>query len=256
MNPFAKLAMAASYTTACPYLRKPENEQDLTGLAKYLPTVGAGIGAILALESQGLFLSNANPLLSGAVLVISWIAITGGIHMDGLMDTADGIFSHRNQARMLDIMKDSRVGNFGALAGLCVVLLKLTALASLPQTITIATLLLVPAWSRWTTIIAIGGHPYLRQEGMGKIWHDSTHMPIDLLIAALVPILITIAVCYGLQDTRLALIPILTVVSGLTGISTIQRILGGQTGDTYGAVSEIAESGGLLLTALLLSTIQ
>lgn len=251
MNPVKKFALTAACVTRLPLCSLPEadDSETMAGLSKYLPAVGLLVGAILFGLSALLDLIKAEPLLSAAVLTVAWLLLTGGIHFDGLMDTADGIFSHRDQKRMLEIMADSRVGNFGAMAGWCVLLLKFAALGSLATSSLAGVLLVVPAWARWCETYAIGAFPYLRREGMGKVWHDTTRFPRDLILSSIIPLAATVWLQH--QGWCLAApAAIATIACGLAAMHWLKRILGGQTGDTYGATVELAEAGALLLIAL------
>ncbi|NJL73173.1 MAG: adenosylcobinamide-GDP ribazoletransferase, partial [Candidatus Competibacteraceae bacterium] len=78
------------------------------------------------------------------LLAVLWLLLTGGLHMDGLMDTADGIFSHQSRERMLEIMHDPRVGNFGVLSGVSVLLIKITGMAALSGSGLSTVLLIAP----------------------------------------------------------------------------------------------------------------
>ncbi|MBS1995749.1 MAG: adenosylcobinamide-GDP ribazoletransferase, partial [Cyanobacteria bacterium SZAS LIN-2] len=191
-HPLAQFALATSYITIIPLSRfikiegEPAvlgDEEILAGLAKYLPTVGALIGLPLCVMALllGLGESTANKsLLNAVILAIAWLVITGGLHFDGLMDTADGIFSHRSKERMLEIMQDSRVGNFGAISGICTFVLKVAAMAAMsPQALPLA-LFLTPMWARFAEVYAIAHYPYARPQGKGKVWHDTTKVPRDV----------------------------------------------------------------------------
>jgi cobalamin 5'-phosphate synthase/cobalamin synthase len=133
MTLVSRILATVAYVTCFPLARNANflNEESLSGLAKFLPVAGVIIGGSLAIVSLLLGLAQADKLLSAAILTVLWLLLTNGLHYDGLMDTADGIFSHQSRERMLEIMHDSRVGNFGALAGVCVFVLKFASLASL-----------------------------------------------------------------------------------------------------------------------------
>jgi adenosylcobinamide-GDP ribazoletransferase len=177
--------------------------------------------------------------------------MTGSLHMDGLMDAADGIFSHQSKERMLEIMHDSRVGNFGVLAGVSILILKIASLASMHGHILAASVFCIPIWSRWCETYAIGKFNYARQFGKGRVWHATTIFPIDLF-KAIAPAILGTAI--GVATTNAPMIVIAPVISTIAGgiISAhwFNKIIDGQTGDTYGAVVEIAETAGLLVTAL------
>ncbi len=251
MNFLKKFLLTTAFITRLPLHLSPEqpDEIDLSCLSAYLPAVGLFIGALLLACASALNALQAGTILSAAVLTVAWLLITGGIHFDGLMDTADGIFSHRDQKRMLEIMSDSRVGNFGAMTGWCTLLLKFAALTTLTWPLSAPVLLVVPAWARWCETYAIGAFPYLREQGMGKIWHDTTRFPQDIILASGSPFLAIIA-CQFLGWQMAALSAIFAVVSGMATSYWLNSIIKGQTGDTYGACVELSETGALLLTAL------
>jgi len=254
MNPLYRFGLAVSYVTCIPVCRLPADQEagELHGLSKYLPAVGLLIGALLLTIALGLRALQTNQLTAGAVLALSWLVITGGIHLDGLMDTADGVFSHREQERMLEIMADSRVGNFGAMTGFAVLIVKFASLSSLPFPALLPVLLLVPAWARWCETYAIAAFPYLREAGMGKVWHQTTRHPLDPLLAGMLPVLATAAV--WALGFRLSPLPAgFTILSGMGSAFYLVNILRGHTGDTYGAVVELAEAAALLLTALTIN---
>lgn len=252
MNPLKKFVLAASFVSCLPLCRLPEDPQGngMAGLTKYLPAAGILIGGLLVLVAWLLALARAESLILGAILSVCWLMLTGGIHFDGLMDTADGVLSHREPARMLEIMKDSRVGNFGAMAGFCVIVLKFASLASLPFPALAQALAIVPAWARWCESFTIGAFPYLRKAGMGKIWHDTTRFPQDLVIAALPPLALTAVAAY-LGWWYMVLSAVATLVPGLAAAAWLNQILQGHTGDSYGAVVELAETKALVILALL-----
>jgi cobalamin 5'-phosphate synthase/cobalamin synthase len=247
-----RLLLTASCVTAFPISARAHDTENLAGLSKYLPAVGLIIAGGLALIAWLCHLLDANHMVTGAVLTLGWLAMSGGIHLDGLMDTADGVLSHRSRERMLEIMQDSRVGNFGVMAGAAVLLIKFACLSAASLQATFMVALLVPAWARWTETLTIASFPYARVNGMGKVWRDTTRLPQDVILAAFIPTLATVAAAlYGGWQTAIFL-SVATVLSGYTAAYRIWRVLGGQTGDTYGAVVEISESGGLLLAAVLL----
>lgn len=247
-----KLAVTIAYVTCIPLARIEEEEagESLSGLAKFLPLAGAAIGLILLGTAKLLLLFHTSQLMLGTLLALVWLLITNGLHFDGLMDTADGIFSHTRRERMLEIMQDPRVGNFGVLAGVSVLLLKVVSLMTMPTVMLVPVLIVVPAASRWCETFAICAYSYAKPHGKGKIWHDSSSRR-DLLPSLLVPLGLVAALCaLGCSE---ALLPFaLTTISGIAAAVWLNRKLDGHTGDTYGAVVEIAESAGLTGSAILL----
>jgi adenosylcobinamide-GDP ribazoletransferase len=241
--------LTVAYITCFP-VAAPVDEESLTGLAPYLPIAGILIGACLVIAARALHYAQTDRLLSAGITTVLWLLLTNGLHFDGLMDTADGIFSHRSRERMLEIMQDPRVGNFGVLAGVSVLLLKFVCLQRLfVLPLYPVALILIPAWARWTETFAIGVFPYAKPEGKGKVWHDTMNHPAALFWAAVVPLLAVAVSCSQGCHQSLA-IAFATIVSGLSAAWWLDRKVGGHTGDTYGCVVELAELGGLLALAL------
>ena len=261
---FKKLAATISYVTSLSWIcrrcdkkeQDSDSNEDLTGLAKYLPYAGCVIGLFLAVLAWGVLRIShfEEHLLAGTLLATVWLIITGGLHMDGLMDTADGVYSHQTKERMLEIMQDSRVGNFGVLAGISILLLKIFSLAALAKNplILLSLLLFVPVAARFCDLFTIAFFNYAKKEGKGKIWHDSTNIPGDLIFG-LVPVVGLALFLSIYSHPTIVLIAFgSALVSGITLAFKLNSILGGQTGDTYGATVEISETGALLVSALLL----
>ncbi|MCI1822157.1 MAG: adenosylcobinamide-GDP ribazoletransferase [Megasphaera sp.] len=208
------------------------SDRDFGKAVIWFPIVGMMIGFFLSIVYMA-----ASYFLSGIylaiVVVAAWFYITGGLHADGYMDTADGIFSGQNRKRMLEIMKDSRVGANGVIAFVWLVLLKICFFAN--DESAVLTLIGVPTAARFGTLISIFGFPYARKTGLGRAFKEYAPkgaLPIGFTLS-LLPL-----VCSGWHYLFL-----LTAASVITFFSDIYilRKLGGLTGDTYGAVTEFTE---------------
>lgn len=124
----SNLAAAIAFYTCIPL---PAVETlDFRGVARLAPVVGLMIGGILGLVDAGLHQVGCGVLTRSALVVVSWIAITGGLHLDGAMDTADGL-AVQDPQRRLEVMADSATGAFGAMAAIALMLLKTAALSEL-----------------------------------------------------------------------------------------------------------------------------
>lgn len=204
------------------------------------PLVGGCIGLFLCLcwFAAGLALTG---FYRAVCVIIAWFLITGGLHADGFMDTADGLFSGRSRERMLEILKDSRVGSNGVMAFFFLALLKICFLANIEGPAVYAALLGIPVAARYGTLVSVLEFPYARPEGLGKAF--AAYAPPRTLalgfLAALPPVLIGGFLYLTLLGTAIAASLILNTY--------IVKHLGGVTGDTYGAVTESSE---LLLLGL------
>lgn len=218
------------------------NNLEFQRVACYAPLVGLIIGGILGLIDWGLHLVGIPVLTSSALLVGTWIALTGGLHLDGVMDAADGLAVQDPQKR-LEVMVDSATGAFGAMAAIALLLLKTAALADL-QGDRALVLMAACGWGRWGQQIAIAFYPYLKPTGKGKFHSAAISSNWDLLPGFL--LMLSLSVLSVLIDKTLLKLALITVIGGmaiayLTG-AWFDRQLGGHTGDTYGAVVEWTEA--------------
>ncbi|WP_339172016.1 adenosylcobinamide-GDP ribazoletransferase [Paenibacillus sp. FSL H7-0943] len=230
----------------------------------FYPMVGAAIGLCVAAGAAltGLLL----PAWPAAVLtLILWVGLTGGLHLDGWMDSADGLLSYRPRERALEIMKDSRVGAMGVLACVLLLLFKASLLAALIEGLAYyeLPLLLVPAvWSRWYMVRAMVRYPIARgDEGLAANFAGlaSSHERRALAVAALLSLAAAAAplalgaglAAWPLHLAAALLLPVAALACGTAAARRISSRLGGLTGDVYGALNELLEVV-LLLVLLLL----
>ena len=136
----------------------------LSGTTRYFPAIGVAVGAVGA----AVFWAASIVFPPGVAVILSLIAtvaLTGALHEDGLADTADGLGGGHSRERALEIMKDPRIGAFGALALMLMLLLKVAALSALPAAWVIAMLIAGHALSRWCAVLLIWRLPYARVDG-------------------------------------------------------------------------------------------
>src|SRR5713226_3811452 len=206
----------------------------------YFPLVGLLLACLLWFLV--LLLTPLVPQLAlAALLVVALVILTGGLHLDGLMDSCDGLFGGSTRERKLEIMNDSHVGSFGVLGGVCIVLLKFALLASINvHMLPLALLLALPS-ARWAMVLALRLFPAARPTGLGAAFHQVVTTK-RLVLTAIVAL--AIALVAG-QFTGLMVWATVTITTVALGF-LITRSLGGLTGDTYGAIEEMAEVAALL----------
>ncbi|MEN9217363.1 MAG: adenosylcobinamide-GDP ribazoletransferase [Gloeomargarita sp. HHBFW_bins_162] len=224
---------AVAFYTILPVPAEAEVQQ----VAMWAPLVGLLLGSVLSLVDV---LLTPMPLLPrSGVVVAAALWLTGGLHLDGVMDTADGL-AVTNSERRLEVMRDSRTGAYGVMAGCLVIVLKIIALASLPSH-RFWLLTAGMGWGRWGQVAAICFYPYLRAEGKGKIHHQ------EPLAWQWLPGLGLLLV-WGELWRRLTgdgMAPLFTGMGLLVALGVgfwLYRRFGGHTGDTYGAVVEWVET--------------
>lgn len=196
---------------------------------RWFPLIGLVIGLLLwAVQSLAAYFFP--PLLTGALIVLAWVALTGGLHLDGLADCCDGLLATTSRERRLEILRDPRVGSFGAL-GLILILLLKTLAAGMVMPVA---LLIAPVWARWLLLWA-ARQPQARPGGMGASFAAGVTPEVILVAGALPVLLLFFADWRGLVGVGLATLAML----GLVRLA--RNRIGGVTGDLYGLVVEVSE---------------
>ena len=251
LNQYRELVAALRFLSVLPapgstlLYNKDETAPRLVIGCEYFPFVGLLLAILLWLLV--LLFSRLLPQLAlSALVAVTLVILTGGLHLDGLMDTCDGLFGGRTRERKLEIMRDSRVGSFGVLGALCILLLKFALLASVPtHSLPLALLLALPT-ARWSMALAL--HVFLpaRPTGLGAAYHHAITTR-RLLITGLVALVIALLI-----GRLIGLIAWITgsLVALLIGLY-ITKNIGGVTGDSCGAIDEIVEVATLLILVML-----
>lgn len=238
------LFAALQFLTIIPVKRRfsPEEIGRSTG---YFPVVGIFIGLVLAGLNYllSLFLP---PAVVNILLIVSLVVLSGALHLDGLVDTCDGLASHKTPEERWQVMHDSRAGGFGIVGVVLLLLVKYISLNSVPQGLMMTTLILLPVVSRWAMVYAVFAYPYARPSGLGKMFKQGTGWP-QLAMATL----ITLAVAAALFQLAGLVIMLAIWVIVVAAAAYLKRKFAGLTGDTYGAINEAAEVCVLILVILL-----
>jgi adenosylcobinamide-GDP ribazoletransferase len=242
-NFVSSFVAAFAFLTRLPVGGGPLRDADLGRSVAFFPVVGLVLG--LVLTGLASLLAGVVPTTLAAVILVAILAaLTGGLHLDGVADVFDALGGGRgDRQRMLEIMRDSRIGAHGA-AALCLLLLAKTfAVASALEHHDLLALLMFPMLGRWAVTPTIVLHPYARQEGLGRAFHGEAR----LLHVATATILVAAAVAaLGLRFFTPAAGALL---AAMLFAFWLRWRLGGLTGDVYGATIELAE-----VVALTLST--
>lgn len=245
MQPFL---IALQFLTQFPVRFTTEPSKESIGRSIiYYPIVGLLIGLILT--ALGWLLSGFPPLITAALLLILWVSVTGGLHLDGLADSADAwVGGMGNQEKTLAIMKDPNCGPAGVVAIVLLLLLKFATLHTLLITNEWILLILATTFGRTILPLLFLTTPYVRSNGLGS--DLTTHMPRRLTIFVVSLTSVLILILAGI--TYLAVLIAIVVIFWMFRHMMIRRI-GGTTGDTAGALVEITETS-VLLSAILIST--
>jgi len=239
------LAAAVQFLTVLPPLaRRPFTPQELGRSVGWFPLVGALLGGLLA-GSDWLLGWAFPPLVTAALVLSAWVLCTGGLHLDGFLDSCDGLFGGHTPEARLRIMRDERAGAFAVIGGVLLLLLKYAALASTPERL--AALLAAPVVGRWGMAVAVIGFPYGRADGLGRAMKDHARWPqaaLASLIALGVGAGVTVIVPGGWR--ALLAMPLAAALIWVVARFVLRR-LPGLTGDIYGALCELLETMVLLL---------
>jgi adenosylcobinamide-GDP ribazoletransferase len=251
LNQYVEFAAAVRFLSLLPVpgsaqlFNKDESVPHIVVGCEYFPVVGMLLAFPLWLFT--FILTQLVPhLVLAALLVAALVILTGGLHLDGLMDTSDGLFGSSTRERKLEIMHDSRVGSFGVLAGICILLLKFALFASLKVSVLPLALLIALPSARWAMVVVLRVFPSARATGLGAAFHQAVTTK-RLLITGIISLVIVLIAgqLFGL---------IIWIVASVTSLLLgfwMTRSLGGLTGDTYGAIEEVTEGVALLLLVML-----
>ena len=210
--------------------------------ARYFPLVGllVGGGCAAVFWSASLVWSGWLPAL---LAIAAGVLITGAFHEDGLADTADGLGGGTTVAKRLTIMKDSRIGTYGALALGLTLAIKAAALATLPAGLGAWTLVAAHGAGRGASVLAMRALPYVGDAKVGK-WKPS---PADLSLAEVLTAVAVAGLPLALSPDGVVGLAILIGAILALAVSLIaRRLLGGYTGDVLGAIEQVFELGFVL----------
>lgn len=202
----------------------------------FAPVVGLIIGLIIAGIYFIVFDLCDKELPALIIAIVCEIILTSGLHLDGLADTFDGIFSNRSRQKIIEIMKDSRIGTTGALALILVIISKLGLLISIEKAKIVMYLLTMPVVSRMNYVWAAGITSYAKKTGLG-LGIVKTTGKREIIIASVIAVVLT---AVFLRFAALAVIPV-AIVFVFLFVTYVKKKIGGITGDIIGAVIELTE---------------
>lgn len=223
-----------SFFTRIPIGHKIEYNEDnfIRSLSLY-SLMGAVIGAILLILG---LIANVFQVkyASGLFLTISYTVITGGIHLDGAADSADGLFSGRTGERIFEIMSDSHIGSFGVLCLIFIVLSQFVLFSN----IGIFSCFIMPIVGRTSVIVGSWHKKYAKKTtGMGTAFIESINTKV-----LIINIFILVTSCIIVPNKIIMIIAsFITLVLAYLISNWIERKIGGMTGDTCGFITEVSQ---------------
>ncbi|MCB9495620.1 MAG: adenosylcobinamide-GDP ribazoletransferase [Fibrobacteria bacterium] len=243
-----------SLPTALNYLtifRMPRQRRyDLSRAVYWFPVVGLFIGGCLALSWWSLIRVAPIPV-AALVVVIEWVWLTGGMHLDGLANTSEALLSWRSRASMHAILANPHIGALGTIALVSVLASKVVTLQNLDPQRALVALFFAPVFGRSAQLLASGLTPYAKETGVAVTAFGSKNRFLKALVAILP---LGLAFQLGWIDGALVLLGWLLLFAVL--VRRIQILLGGNTGGTLGALTEISEAWVLVAATVEIPNIQ
>jgi len=224
-------------------------EENFANSMAFFPLVGMLIGVLLVVLKRIFYYLPVSPLIGDTLVLIVWIWLSGGLHLDGFADSVDGFLGGNNKEEILKIMKDSATGAKGVVALVSLLLLKFVLLVEMPLLLKDAALFFTPAIGRWSMVIAAFlSKPARTKDSMGKLFMDYVGWR-EVIFASL-----TLAVV-GISLFRLYFLPLLIIAMGivLLILKHCQKKIGGISGDVLGAINEIVEVFILLTVCIIIN---
>jgi adenosylcobinamide-GDP ribazoletransferase len=244
LNTMTSLIAAFQFLTIFPtIIRRMFTSREMGQAVAWFPLVGLVLGMLLYgvhYTAQLIFPAN----VSAAITIFAWVIFTRAFHLDGLMDTCDGLFGGFTPERRMEIMKDSRMGAFGVAGGILVLLTQYSALESSVNVF--AGLILATTLGRWASPLVIYAFPYAREDGLGSEMKKNVHFK-EILIATLIAGLTSWFLFSWLGFALMLGAAIVAILICLYAM----RLIPGLTGDIYGTVTTAVE-----MLVLLVFTIQ
>ena len=258
MKIFRDLSLAIRFLTIFPIASFPlsnnnnqDEEEDLeenfANSMAFFPLVGMLIGVLLVILRRIFYYLPVSPLVGDTLILVVWIWLSGGLHLDGFADSVDGFLGGHDKEEILKIMKDSSTGAKGVVALVSLLLLKFVLLIETPLFLKDAVLFFTPTIGRWSMVIAAFiGKPARLKNSMGKLFMDYVGWR-ELAFASLTMSVIGILL-FRLYFLHLVIIGIGIV---LLILKYCQKRIGGISGDILGAINEIVEVSILLTVCIL-----
>jgi adenosylcobinamide-GDP ribazoletransferase len=235
------LISAIQFITVLPIGKKGIFDPD--GMIGFFPVVGLIIGILLVGFDQIVLKLWPGPV-AGLLDTVFLVAITGAFHLDGLGDTADGLYGYRTKNEALAIMKDSRIGVMGLVAIVCCLAVKCAGIMGLESHRTIL-LIIIPSYARGSMLFGFRFFKYGRQEGGTGQDFFKNRLKLSAFSGLLIPVLLSCFLGWEFFWLNLCFIVVLMII-----LLFYQRKLGCITGDMLGAMVEIIEAALFLIVSI------
>ncbi|MFJ7825576.1 adenosylcobinamide-GDP ribazoletransferase [Psychrobacillus sp. NPDC096623] len=244
------ILLALQFFTVLPIHKNlPMDKRSITGMYSIFPWIGAGIGAIACL----VLFFEWSALMSAFSIVLLGIMLSGGLHLDGFIDTSDAFFSYKDRLKRFEILEDPRVGAFGVMAVVFLVLGKVIIVSEVlsSESFHWIFVLLIPFFSRATLTVLFSITASAKTSGLAYYFKQKMNANV-VLIAVVCPFFIGIGVLGWITNWMVAVTVFVVIFTFICMFRNwMLKNFGGVTGDLLGASVEMSEVV-LWLTLLLL----
>lgn len=243
---FKLFLIALTFFTRIPIRFKGDvSQEEFFKSMLFLPIIGLVLGIILL--GIALLIHNVKSInIQAVLLLISYLALTGGLHLDGLADTSDAIFSAKDKEKMFEIMKDSRLGTFGAVVLILLLLANFSGFTYVFESRSYSVLLIMPIIGRYCALQLGAFSKAVPTGGLGEGF-SKVDKPLYSVIYFIVLILLLIL----LKQYKLIISSVLTIIISLFEIPYFKRTLGGITGDLFGFTIELTQTLFLYISLII-----
>jgi adenosylcobinamide-GDP ribazoletransferase len=237
-----KFLLAWNFLTRLPLGPKTEMaSQELGPAMAFFPLVGLAM-AIFPCVFILFFYPFVSGFLGSVIVIFIFVLLSGGLHLDGLADTVDGLAGGKDRSEILSIMRDSRIGSMGVLALILLILFKVTLLNEIwvkeSRRELLEAIILFPMLGRWSLVSAAWLSPYAREEeGIGEAFAGKVRLKEWLLSTAF-----TAALTFFIFKYYAILFLLVVFLTAMLLIKYSRRRLAGVTGDVLGAINELVEA--------------
>lgn len=238
--------IALQFLTILPVrIKKDILEADYGKSLLYFPLVGVIIGGILAFLSY--VFSFLPPMAAASLLLAASALITGGMHLDGLADTCDGFYAGKTKEKTLEVMRDSRAGVMGVIGVTSLLICKFALFYSIAFNSLWKALFLMAVWGRVAQVLSCALSEYARENGKAKFFIGHATKK-----TALISVLFAAILSFMFMQFMGILASVTIIALVLFFVNYVKKRIGGMTGDTIGAISEVIEVITLFLALFLM----
>jgi|SRR3989339_358229 len=227
------LFSAISFLTIIPVPKK--YRQGIKHILPFFPVVGLFIGGILVLIKFGCSFVFYKIVVDLLIITVT-IIINGGLHLDGLADSLDGLYAGKNKDEILEVMNDSHIGTMGVIGIALVILSKFVLLNNIDTALFNSSLILFPVLGRWAMVLSMGISKPAKETGLGNYFLSNISKK-DFVISGIITFLIT---TFVFQFKGIIIFLFISVFSYIF-TKYVKKKINGITGDTLGAINEISE---------------